>query len=237
MSTYHDDQFLTRQEAARLLNVGERTLDYHIRKGRLVAIRHGGRVLLDRAEVVALRGSKIIRSTPDEESEATEKEETKIAVKVGEAREVEKRYRDLEDRLQTLECIAGVAGRSRGLNRPYLLSLLQSATYRKFDPASVPEAEVREWLTAISAMDRRTARYCLKNPELRELPLRMLQLGAKLAELAKTKKERGEMLLAIRSLRYLLLSFAPPTPLVKADFPIPDSWSTIDALAVASLAR
>jgi len=253
MSTQQTIHFVTRDEAAKYLEVGPRTVDYHIKQERLTLYKQdNGKVLLDREEVVALRRSRqekkentIARRSAAKKAlipisrlqKNRDERDTQAAIEVGVAREVEVRYQDLEERLQTLECVAGVTNRGKGLNRPYLLSLLKSATYRKFTPGRLSEEEFYEWKMAISAMDHRTTKYCLKNTELKELPLRMLQLGVKLADLAPNRGDRNEMLLGVRSLRYLLLSFSPPTPLIKADFPIPDTLSTIDALAIASLAR
>lgn len=248
MSTHQEIHFMTRDEAAKYLKVGPRTVDYHIRHERLTFYKQdNGRVLLDKKEVIILakdlkdkkkRGleNKVARKNGLVKLTMLEKRDTNAAIEIGAARETELRYKDLEERLQSLECVAGVTSRGKGLNRPYLLSLMKTATYREFTPERLAEEEFIEWKVAISAMDHKTAKYCLKNPELKELPIRMLQLGIKLADLAPTKRDRNEMLMSVRALRYMLLSFSPPTPLIKANFPIPDTLSTIDALAVASLA-
>ena len=224
VSTPTASSYISRTDTAKELGVGVRGVDYHVREGTLTPIKDGRRTLFLREEVISLKEDRVKSRTDDT-----------LRRSVGERnRQDDLKFSELGERLKFLEHVMGVSGRATGLNKPVLLAMAEEAVRKSRQVDHLPTEEKDMWMQRIAAMDFKTAKYCLKNRELANLPIWLLRLGVKIAESRETKKERNEDLLHCRNLRLLLQSFSPPRPVYYCSFPLPTSLSPVDALILAS---
>jgi hypothetical protein len=228
MSTSQRHRFVTRQEAADLLDLGVRAIDYHIRRKHLRTKKQKNRVLIDRLDVERLMGTTSGPVDP--------REEEAEAIYRGFDSTYLRELSSIHERLEVLEHISGISLRGHGISKTRLLSLMEEAIRRNLTPDSINDEEKARWILAMEHFNAGVVQYCLKNPELRELPIWLMKLGHRLLPYLSTKKEKTRVLLAVRHLRYLLEAFEPSYPLVKCQFHIPHRLSPIDGLILASQA-
>lgn len=223
VSTTIEPSHLSRKEVASELGISLSGVDYHIRAGNLNPVRSGNRCLIEREEVEILKEKRPIRSS-----------ETIRALLDERNRQDDFKFQSIHDRLSFLEDIAGVSGRPSGLTKAALLAITEDVILKNRQVNNLGEEERDTWIRRIAAMDYKTVRYCLKTPEVNNLPIWLLRLGIKLANSSSTKNERNKILLHCRNLRLLLQSFSPPRPIYYCTFPLLEKLSPIDSLIIAS---